>query len=222
MPDAAPELDPVSLESLLQAGVVALDLRPLPLFARGHIPGAVNLPYVRTTFVDFAMELMEPGRVALIGDIPALSDMAREDLEVNGFDVAGILLGGTRAWQESGRPLERLDEVDARGLFNLQKGNASHLRVIDVREPHEVRQGVIPGSRHIPLGALPSELGQMDKGDDHILVCTTGARSLAAQAYMHRLGFKKVKNLSGGIAGWMAAGFPLEFWPPASLSTDSR
>ncbi|GHU21286.1 hypothetical protein FACS189475_10460 [Betaproteobacteria bacterium] len=42
-----------------------------------------------------------------------------------------------------------------------------------------------------------------------ILVCQTGMRAVNACKQLEKLGFTKANNLSGGIAGWRAAGLPL-------------
>jgi len=84
--------------------------------------------------------------------------------------------------------------------------------VLDVREPAEYNSGHIAGSRHIPIGALKSRLGEIDKWKERpVLVhCATGSKSQGAASTLKAAGFKEVLNLQGGIGAWQQAGMPLE------------
>jgi rhodanese-related sulfurtransferase len=86
----------------------------------------------------------------------------------------------------------------------LDKGE--DLLVIDVRESYEFDEFNI-GARLIPLGNLATELHDLDDFMDNEIVvhCRSGARSAAAQDYMRKQGFEKVRNLAGGILAWQEA-----------------
>lgn len=89
--------------------------------------------------------------------------------------------------------------------------NREGAQVIDVRATDEYVGGHLPESRNIPLDQLEARAGELDRLKDVplILVCQTGTRSIAASKQLAKLGFAKVNNLAGGIAGWRAAGLPL-------------
>lgn len=76
------------------------------------------------------------------------------------------------------------------------------LRIIDVRERHEFVSGHIPGAELIPLGQIPTKLGQLQKDEKIVLVCRSGARSLRAAQFLEAHGFKKVVNMQGGMLSW--------------------
>jgi len=73
--------------------------------------------------------------------------------------------------------------------------------IIDVREATEVREGRIPGSRHIPLGEVLQRLDELEKDKEHIIVCRSGNRSGLASEWLHERGFK-IKNMTGGMLEW--------------------
>jgi sulfur-carrier protein adenylyltransferase/sulfurtransferase len=73
------------------------------------------------------------------------------------------------------------------------------VRVIDVREPHEYEISRIPGAELIPLGELPARMHDLDSSEEIVLHCKSGARSMQALHLLRSAGFKKVRNLSGGI-----------------------
>jgi len=75
------------------------------------------------------------------------------------------------------------------------------LLILDVREPSEFAI-VNLGGVLIPLGELPMRHQELDPEREIVVLCHHGIRSAQATAYLQNLGFKKVKNLSGGIDRW--------------------
>ena len=82
----------------------------------------------------------------------------------------------------------------------LQRGEK--IRLIDVREPHEVEISSIPGEELIPLGQLAARLPELDSAQELVVFCKTGSRSSRALELLVSAGFKRVKNLKGGINAW--------------------
>jgi adenylyltransferase/sulfurtransferase len=78
------------------------------------------------------------------------------------------------------------------------------LRLIDVREPHEQEISQIDNTEMIPLGQVASRLSELDSAEDIVLICKSGTRSTRALEILVSAGFKKVKNLKGGINSWAA------------------
>jgi sulfur-carrier protein adenylyltransferase/sulfurtransferase len=83
-----------------------------------------------------------------------------------------------------------------------ERVKTNHLKLIDVREPHELEISRIPNATNIPLGQLAARLSELDSADDMVLFCKSGARSTRALELLTSAGFKKVKNLKGGINAW--------------------
>ena len=83
-------------------------------------------------------------------------------------------------------------------------GRGEDFELLDVREPYEWAIARLPGARHIPLGALPSQMRQLDPKRETIVYCKSGMRSMAAATQLAAAGFKRVANLSGGISRWSA------------------
>jgi sulfur-carrier protein adenylyltransferase/sulfurtransferase len=82
----------------------------------------------------------------------------------------------------------------------LQQGNP--IRLLDVREPHELQISQIPGATLIPLGQLASRLSELDSAEEMVVFCKAGTRSARALELLLSAGFRKVKNLEGGINAW--------------------
>ena len=83
-----------------------------------------------------------------------------------------------------------------------ERVKTNHLKLIDVREPHELEISRLPNATNIPLGQLAARLSELDSADDMVLFCKSGARSTRALELLTSAGFKKVKNLKGGINAW--------------------
>ena len=96
---------------------------------------------------------------------------------------------------ESAEDPAGLPEIDPVGYETVR----ADVRTIDVREPHEWEISRIKGAQLIPLGDLPSHLGELDSSEEIVLHCKSGGRSAQAQRLLWDAGFRKVRNLTGGI-----------------------
>ncbi|HYM82133.1 MAG TPA: molybdopterin-synthase adenylyltransferase MoeB [Candidatus Limnocylindria bacterium] len=92
-------------------------------------------------------------------------------------------------------------EIGARDLASRRQGTDAPM-LIDVREPHEYEIARIPGAVLMPLNTLPARLSELDSSREIVLHCHHGQRSMRALELLHRSGFRKLKNLRGGIDAW--------------------
>jgi sulfur-carrier protein adenylyltransferase/sulfurtransferase len=74
--------------------------------------------------------------------------------------------------------------------------------LIDVREPHEYQICNIPQAKLIPLGDLPKRINELNSADEIVAHCKSGMRSAKAVDFLKQAGFKKVRNMKGGILAW--------------------
>ncbi len=74
--------------------------------------------------------------------------------------------------------------------------------LLDVREPHELAISWLPNAVNIPLGSLAARLSELDSAREMVVFCKGGTRSARALELLVSAGFKKVKNLHGGINAW--------------------
>lgn len=73
--------------------------------------------------------------------------------------------------------------------------------VLDVREPHEYQICNI-GGYLIPLGDLPKRVNELDSSREIVAHCKSGVRSGKAVEFLQKAGFRKIRNLKGGILAW--------------------
>jgi sulfur-carrier protein adenylyltransferase/sulfurtransferase len=92
-------------------------------------------------------------------------------------------------------------EITAKELKRLID-SGTHFELIDVREQDEYDLCHINGSRLIPLSQLRSRVRELDVTSEYVFYCHTGERSDRAVNFLSQLGFKRAKNLEGGIDAW--------------------
>lgn len=98
---------------------------------------------------------------------------------------------------------ETVDQIYAR----YEAGNDVF---IDVRQPEEWDEGVIPGAKKIMLAELPDHLDTLAKDASYVMVCRSGGRSGRASQMMASSGFSQVTNFDGGMLAWYDAGHPTD------------
>jgi len=107
---------------------------------------------------------------------------------VPGYDHEDGSVGGD--WDiEAGQLAEKLD-------------HGEDISLLDVREPHELEISHLEGANLIPLGQLAARLSELDSADEMVVFCKAGTRSARALELLASAGFRKVKNLKGGINAW--------------------
>lgn len=91
-------------------------------------------------------------------------------------------------------------DITARDLAERLKRDG--LVLLDVREPHELEISRLPDAKNIPLGSLAARLSELDSAREMVVFCKSGTRSARAMELLATAGFKKVRNLRGGINAW--------------------
>ncbi len=203
------QLPAEELGKTLDAGALVIDTRPAPVFARGHVPGTINIPLGRS-FNTWAGWLVPYDQNFYLVADDAHADEAARDLAMIGLDrVVGYFPSfAVATWASGGRKLDTVAQEDSARLARRMKNSGA--TVIDVRARSEWEAGHIPGATNIPLGYLTDRLDEIPAGRPVVLQCQSGNRSAIAASLLQARGVKDVVNLAGGIAGWEAAGNPVE------------
>ncbi|HMG52435.1 MAG TPA: molybdopterin-synthase adenylyltransferase MoeB [Kofleriaceae bacterium] len=115
----------------------------------------------------------------------------------------------------------KTSEIDPPVLDAALRGTARPA-LIDVREPDEHAQGMIPGTIHIPRGFLELRIERNvpDRSTPVVIYCASGTRSVLAARSLGELGYTNVASLAGGFTGWKRAGLAWE--QPISLRPDQE
>lgn len=96
--------------------------------------------------------------------------------------------------------------------FNTELVSGTVPFMLDVRTVAEWDdKGHIDGAINIPVNDVPANLAQLptDKAAPIVVICASGHRGAITQMYLQFLGYTNVRNLNGGMNGWIAAELPV-------------
>lgn len=76
--------------------------------------------------------------------------------------------------------------------------------LVDVREAHELANGMLEDAKHIPMNHIPARISELEpaKNSPLVLICRSGQRSMQVGQYLEQAGFTDVINLQGGMNSW--------------------
>jgi rhodanese-related sulfurtransferase len=147
---------------------------------------------------------------AALGDVPVAFDAAQPDAapDESAADMPGVDQAAGETSTEAGcsgwTTLQHLSPAELADLLAT-----SNPIVINVHVPYA---GDIPGTdTAIPysnVDAIEAYL-QYDRCADVVLVCLSGGMSQSAGNELIKRRYLRVRDLSGGMQGWQAAGHPL-------------
>ena len=199
---------PGELKALLEAGEIALDVRPGDEFACGHVPGSLNIA-LSGQFASWAGTVL--GLVAhpvlIAGSQEQLSEARVRLARVGIEDLRGFLHGGVEAWQRSGLLLEKTPQITVAELN--ESLHTGEMQVLDVRREPEWEAGHIEGATWWPLDHFKVSAPELDHDAPIVVHCKSGYRSMIACSLLQRAGFKNVINVAGGFEAWQQAELPV-------------
>ena len=138
------------------------------------------------------LKLRKDPECPVCGDTPSVTELIDYELFC-GMTVDPVV---TKSSSDS-------DEEISVEQLKLELDGDDDLFLLDVREPEEFQICRIPGSTLIPLSELPSRLVELEGRSEMVVHCKSGVRSAKAVKLLREAGFKKAKNLSGGILRWI-------------------
>ncbi|EKK04395.1 metallo-beta-lactamase/rhodanese-like domain-containing protein [Rhodopirellula baltica SH28] len=195
-------LDLAKLHAALKSGTV-IDLAPSSEFAKGHVPGAINIPIgMLATWAGWLVDYDKP--TYLICKPEQLEEAARVLHKIGVEEIIGAF--DAHSIQASGEA----DEVysTAKPSELLPRIESDRVTLIDVRSNEEWNEGHIQNANHYFLGRLPSRLSELPKDKTVVVHCLSGARSSIAASVLQANGVKDVINMEGGYKAWVQADLP--------------
>jgi hydroxyacylglutathione hydrolase len=194
-----------ALAVAIAGGAAVLDLRPAAEFAKGHIPGTINIP-LNKSFSTWAGWLVKYDQaIHLIANEGDVAKAVRE-LAMIGLDhvAAWYSLAVIGDWETAGHTLGKVAKTDVAHLApQLARGDVT---IVDVRNRSEFEAGHLPGALHIPVGYLAERLAEIPHAKTIIVQCQSGGRSAIATSVLQKLGVTNAVDLTGGFLAWRDAG----------------
>lgn len=198
-------LDDQRLAHVLAEGLTVVDTRSADDFAKGHIPGTINIPKDNafTNWAGWLLTYDQP--FYLIVDEASVASLVRNLISIGLDNIAGVFEPEGVARQAE---LQHYDSVSLAQIADkMVKGEVV---VLDVRGTSEWNEGHIPGARHIMLGYLPERISEIPTDKPVVVHCRTSNRSAIGASLLQANGFKEVIKLNEGYQGWAKAHLPIE------------
>ena len=96
-------------------------------------------------------------------------------------------------------------EITATEASQRVQAQPGQVRIIDVREPHELEICRVAGAEAIPMGQIPQHLATLPRDLHLLILCHHGSRSMRVTQFLRAQGFAAVTNIAGGIDAWAEA-----------------
>lgn len=211
-------IESAELQSMLNEGEMALDVRPGDEFAAGHVPGSVNIA-LSGQFASWAGTVLGlTAHPVLIAGSGAQVEEARLRLARVGIETLdGYLAGGVEAWKQAGLPVATIEQMSASELPSHLKSDG--VQVLDVRREPEWDAGHIAEATWWPLDNFRVSAPEMDHEATIAVHCKGGYRSMIAASLMQRAGYRHIINVIGGFDAWQQAKLPTVSGKPVAVST---
>ncbi|MEE2033466.1 MBL fold metallo-hydrolase [Rhodococcus chondri] len=185
----------------LDEGAVLIDGRSTDEFARGHFRDAINIG-LDGRYAEYTGSVLSPDTDIVLLTTPGQDLEGKNRLARIGFDrVTGYLdlpYDSMVEHPDDVRVASRLTATTLRERAAELEG----LQLVDVRNPGETADGVIPGAIEIPLAQLARRLDELDAARPTVVYCAGGYRSSIASSLLRQRGFADVSDLIGGYAAW--------------------
>lgn len=210
LPDLIPYTNQQVKEQAGKGGQI-LDTRSPCSFGPGHIGGSLSvwregLP----AFMGFFLNYDSP--IILVDDFTLdLAPVIRQFARLGYDNLKGYLAGGFPGWYKEGERFSRHRVWSVYDLHAEMEPAAEALYLLDVRDIRNREQaGHIPGDHHLYVGDLPQRITDVPRHVNIVVYCDAGYKGCLAASFLSIHGYPRVTNILGGMAGWSAAGFPVE------------
>ena len=197
------KLSTQELKDALKKGVKVIDTRMKADFAKGFIPGTINIQgnNAFSTWMGWFVSYEEP--FILIAEESKLDDLTRKLMRIGMDNIAGYV-DGVEGWASEAGTLSKSDIVSMDQFKNILKTN--HTQIVDLRGASEYKAGHIKGTDNLFVGTLERNLDKIKKDQQVVIHCQSGDRATIGYSILAKHGFKNVKNYSGGMNDWSQSG----------------
>jgi rhodanese-related sulfurtransferase len=178
------------LKQAIKEGIphVLVDLRTADEVAKGHVPGAVSIPYQNLASMREKFPVQKDAPVILYGPD---NEKAAQEIIAWGYRDVRVLQGEIDQWKTAGNPVASGDArsiityvpkpkpgtVSIADFEKTAAGGEQGKVLVDVRNPDEVAQGKIKNSLNIPADQIGSRSSELPSDKEVLLFCPTGVRA---------------------------------------------
>lgn len=194
-----PELSKEQFLSAYGKGINVIDTRNKAEFAKGFIPGSLNIQGNNSfsTWCGWLLNYQE--QFILVADGAQMEDLTRKLMRIGLDNIYGYLSDVDGL----GLELEKATLIDLEEFTSLIRKKEA--QIVDVRGLTEYQAAHIEGADHVFAGTLPDNLHRIARDKQVVIHCQAGDRSAVAYSILAKNGFKNVKIFQGGMNEWNKA-----------------
>lgn len=203
---AVPKLNKLTnaqLKDALAKGVKLIDTRNKTEFAKGFIPGSINIQGNNSfaTWAGWFLSYEEP--FILLADESQLDDLTRKLMRIGLDSILGYVSSVDEFVSEAGK-LEQANVISLPEFKELYTNNG--IQLVDLRGVSEFESGHIKNAENIFVGTMLNNLDRFSKEKKVVIHCQGGDRAAIAYSLLARNGYNNVVNYSGGMNEWIKEG----------------
>ncbi len=189
-----------------ETNTVVIDTRKATEFAKGFIPGSINIG-IDGSFAVWVGTLVKDikQRILIVVDEGREQEVAVRLARVGYDNCIGYLAGGIAAWQAAGFPLERVTSITAEE-FALAEQKDPDINILDVRKKSEYDSEHIVNAINGPLDYVDESMLLIDKNKTYYVHCAAGYRSMAFVSILKARGYTNLINVEGGFTAIKKSG----------------
>lgn len=205
------------VEREIKNGALIIDTRPIDIFEKGFIKGALSFS-LSGTYAIWVGTLIDINRPLVI-----VADAGKEEESILrlarvGFEnVKGFLKGGYASWKNAAKAVDAISSINAIEFARRVKEKGI---VLDVRNLSETEAGHVKDATVIPLAELEKNITSLSKDKPVMIHCGSGYRSIVGASMLKAKGFKDVLNVTGGWNEIKNSGVLIETGVSANLVAD--
>lgn len=190
------------LKKALKDGIKVIDTRSKTEFAKGFIPGTINIQgnNAFNTWMGWFVSYEEP--FILIAEESTIDDLTRKLMRIGLDNIYGYVTN-VKEWVDAGGALSKSEIITTTEFKQLQNTGA---QIVDLRGATEYNAGHVQGAEHIFIGTLENNLEKISKDRPVAIYCQSGDRTTIGYSILVKNGFNNVKSYSGGINEWISSG----------------
>ncbi len=187
------------LKDAMAKGYTLLDTRNKVEFAKGFIPGSINIQNNNSfgTWAGWFLNYETP--FILLAEEDQLDGLTRKLMRIGLDNIYGYI-PSTKTFSEAAADLETLHILSIEET--KEKIKEDNVQVVDVRNAVEYNEAHIPNAENIFIGTLPNNLDKFDKEKEILIYCQSGDRVAIAGSLLAKNGFKNFSTYRGGMAEW--------------------
>lgn len=243
MPDhiyKIPEADLKSRVEANDAGMLLIDIRKPEDYAKGHIKGAVNVPFGKVH--EYLDKLPADKELIVYCYTGQTAGQTVAIMNMYGYNARSLNMGFDSGWVKNNnfpvdttanqlpanvtpaKPDAKIAQILKDYFANmpehiykissadLQKmiENGDDIQIVDLRKPEDFAKGHVKGAINIPFAKVNEHFGEFAKDKPVFVYCYTGQTAGQTVAVLNVLGINARSVHAGFDLGWTAEGFPVE------------